>query len=104
MLSSYRGNANATSPQASNKPILVEFTSGGGPCTPLSEVPAGTVNGVNPTFTLTQTPCTGSLLLQVNGLIMKPIVAYTIAAGTITFDAGYIPQTGDELYATYQYG
>ena len=103
MLSSYRGNAGATSPQASNKPIYVTFSGGSGPGVPIGEVPAGTIDGANAIFTLTQTPISGSLLLQSNGTILKPALGYTLSGLTITYLTTYIPQVGDILYANYQY-
>jgi hypothetical protein len=65
------------------------------------ESPSGTINGVNPTFTLANTP-TG-LSLYKNGLRQAAGAGndYTLAAATITFLAGNIPQTGDVLMADY---
>lgn len=105
MLSSYRGNSNATSPQVSDKPILVTF---GGDPPPTrddfigNETPAGTVNGVNVTFTLANVPDPAAfLMLFNNGILQMQGDAYTLSGDTITFDAGAIPQTGDELRAFY---
>lgn len=69
-----------------------------------SEVPAGTVNGSNATFTLASTPTAGSVLLYKNGLRQKAGGGndYTLATDTITFLAGNIPQTGDNLLADYE--
>ena len=61
------------------------------------ETPSGTINGVNATFTLSHEPAL--TLLIYNGRILKPSVGYTQSNGTITFDSGYIPQTGDVLEA-----
>jgi len=63
------------------------------------EVPAGTINGVNATFTLSAIPT--SLILIVNGLVLTEGVDYTLSGSTITFLAGAIPQVGDSLLAYY---
>lgn len=75
--------------------------SGGG--TPIGEVPSGTIDGANDTFTLSQTPISGTLILQKDGMTLKPSVGYTISDATITFQVGYIPQVDDEIYANYSY-
>ena len=72
--------------------------------TPFQEVPSGTVNGTNPTFTLTNTPNTATLILTVNGVVQKPSADFTLSGATITFLSGAIPQTGALLQAFYQYG
>jgi hypothetical protein len=67
--------------------------------------PAGVIDGVNDTFTLTQAPeAPSDLILTKNGIVQKPGVGndYTIAAVTITFEPGNIPLLGDILLATYQ--
>lgn len=66
---------------------------------PSSETPSGTVNGSNDTFTLSVTPL--FLMLFVNGLKMRAGSGndYVLVDDTITFEAGAIPQTGDELEA-----
>jgi hypothetical protein len=67
------------------------------------EVPSGTVDGNNVTFTLAATPITGSLHLYVNGVRMKSGVGndYTISTDTITFATA--PLTGSVLLADYRY-
>lgn len=106
MLSSYRGNSNATSPQASDKPILVNFA-GGSPVVRAdfvgNEIPAGTVDGVNDTFTLASNPDPDAfLMLFINGMLQYAGgVNYTLSGTTITFAAASIPQTGDLLRAFY---
>jgi hypothetical protein len=68
-----------------------------------AETPAGSMNGVNATFTLSQAPSpASSLLLHRNGLLMKNGLDYTLAGGTVTFVAGAIPQSGDVLVASYR--
>jgi hypothetical protein len=77
---------------------------GGGHTHVYSEVPSGTVNGSNDTFTLAATPAAGTLRLYKNGLRQKAGAGndYTLATNTITFLAGNIPVTGDNLLADYE--
>lgn len=65
---------------------------------PALETPSGTINGANATFTLATTPPNGVMLFN-NGLFQYEGVAYAILGATITFQAGYIPQTGDVVRA-----
>ena len=66
-----------------------------------NEVPAGTVNGVNATFTLATAPNPAdSLNLYVNGQRFKVTEDYTLAGLTITFVVA--PETGDLLLADYR--
>ena len=48
----------------------------------VNEVPSGTINGSNGTFTLAFTPV--KLMLYVDGLALTPIVDYTISGTTLT--------------------
>lgn len=68
------------------------------------ETPGGTVNGTNPTFTLANTPVSGTVAVYVDGVRMAVGGAadYTIATSTITFNASAIPQTGDVVVCDYQ--
>lgn len=66
---------------------------------PYVEVPSGTVNGTNAVFTLQRKPQV--LLVVRNGVVLKEGVGYTLSDKTITFQAGYIPQPGDNLVAVY---
>jgi hypothetical protein len=70
-----------------------------------SETPAGTINGTNDAFTLANTPTTGTLRLFKNGIRQRAGSGndYTLAADTITFEAGNVPQTGDILLADYKH-
>lgn len=63
----------------------------GGPIT--LETPTGDVDGVNDEFDCSAPPIQVFLrkLLQLEG------TDYTVAINTVTFDAGNIPQTGDEI-------
>jgi hypothetical protein len=68
-----------------------------------AETPVGVINGVNAVFTLANTPIGSSLQLFKNiGLTVEGI-AYSRAANVVTFNAGYIPQTGDSLVAFYRF-
>jgi hypothetical protein len=70
-----------------------------------AEVPSGTVNGVNAVFTLQTAPSPAqSLQFAVNGVIQKPGVDFTLSSDTVTFLAGAIPETGDELLSWYRSG
>jgi len=69
------------------------------------ETPAGTKNGVNKTFTLSQTPITQSLLVAWAGLWLKQVgsspqeLQYTISGTTLTL--GSAPAVGHDLTAQY---
>lgn len=67
------------------------------------EIPSGTVNGTNATFTLAYTPTAGTEMVFVNGILMNSGSGndYTISSGTITFLSGSIPQTGDVVLVSY---
>jgi hypothetical protein len=92
----------------------VTLTDGGGgsitiaatALTYVSETPAGTLNGVNKTFTLSCTPSAGSLKLFLNGVEQlaigigsPPVVDYSLIAATIAFTVA--PKSSDELIAQY---
>ena len=66
-----------------------------------NEAPSGTINGVNDTFTLANTPVVGSVMLYRNGLRQKESLHFTISGGTITMLSGNIPSTGNWLMADY---
>jgi len=73
---------------------------GGGGATHRYEVPAGTVDGANVTFTITYTPVSGSLLLFYNGLLLKGGGNdYTLSSKTITFTEA--PHAEALLFAVY---
>ncbi len=67
------------------------------------ETPSGTVNGSNVTFTLANTPISGSEEVFLNGMLMDAggTNDYTISTNTITFTAGATPQTGDKIRVNY---
>ena len=68
------------------------------------EVPSGSVNGSNVTFTLANTPVAGSEQVYLNGLLQDPGAgnSYTIAGSTITFLSA--PLTNDEIHVSYATG
>jgi hypothetical protein len=67
------------------------------------ETPAGSINGVNPVFTLAQSPSpAGSLAVFRNGIRTKSGLDYTSSGNSITFVGGYLPQTGDVLQCSYR--
>jgi hypothetical protein len=69
----------------------------------MNEVPSGTINGVNVTFTILNTPIGGQIMLYLNGQYMTAGAGedYTISGSTITMAAPLIP--GDKIRANYQY-
>jgi hypothetical protein len=66
------------------------------------ETPTGTINGVNTTFTLANTPIVNTEQVFLNGLLLEPGAGndYTISGATITMLI--VPATGDRLKANYQ--
>jgi hypothetical protein len=66
------------------------------------ETPTGTINGVNTTFTLANTPILNTEQVFLNGLLQEPGagIDYTISGATITMLN--VPQTGDRLKVNYQ--
>lgn len=87
--------------------VFVNGTSG--PCGGASpqfsdgEVPGGTIDGNNTTFTLANVPSpAASLALFRNGMAQQASVDYTLTGSTIQFQAGAVPQPGDVLLAWYR--
>ena len=68
----------------------------------INEVPSGTINGVNVTFTILNTPI-GQIMLYLNGQYLAPGAGedYTISTATITLAVA--PIVGDKLRVNYQY-
>lgn len=66
------------------------------------ETPSGTVNGVNVTFTLANTPTAGSEEVFINGMLQDVGAGndYTISAGTITMLTA--PLTGEKIRVNYR--
>ena len=80
----------------------------GGAVQVYSETPTGTCDGTNATFTLANTPTTGTLRLFKNGVRLAAGAGadYTLSAATITFAAGSKPcQNGasDVVLADYNH-
>ena len=66
-----------------------------------NEVPTGAPNGILVTFTLANTPTSGTLRLYLNGVRQAPTSDYTLATATITMVVP--PATGDTLLADYNH-
>lgn len=64
---------------------------------PTQETPVGTIDGVNPTFTISRSPA--FLMLFRNGVKLEDGIGFIRTGTTITFQAGYIPFAGDVLRA-----
>jgi hypothetical protein len=70
-----------------------------------AELPAGTINGTNLTFTLANTPSpAASLMLFKNGVLLTQGVDYALSGATVTFTSTTVaPQAGDSLTASYRH-
>ena len=69
-----------------------------------AEVPSGTVDGSNGTYSLGAAPNpVASLQVFRNGILQKLGSDYSLTDSTITFVGTSIPQTGDTLQASYRY-
>ena len=66
-----------------------------------NEIPSGVIDSNNTSYTLANTPVTGSVTVFLNGLYQAPGsgLDYTISGSTITFSKA--PHTGSDLYACY---
>ncbi|HZQ50873.1 MAG TPA: hypothetical protein VFB14_01690 [Bryobacteraceae bacterium] len=82
-------------------------TTGTGPAAAFvdSEVPTGSINGTNLTFTLANAPNpSASLKLYKNGVLLAQGVDYSLSGATITFlSTKATPQSGDSLLASYRH-
>jgi hypothetical protein len=68
-----------------------------------AELPAGTLNGSNASFTLSAVPApTSSLYLYRNGVLQKAGLDYNLSGNSLQFLAGSTPQPGDTLLASYR--
>jgi hypothetical protein len=65
-----------------------------------AEVPSGSINSSNTSFTLANTPVTGTVKVYRNGLRQIVGTDYTISGTTITYL--YAPTTGDSIVTDYQ--
>jgi hypothetical protein len=70
----------------------------------VNEAPAGSIDGSNPTFTLSQTPSAGTLMVFKNGLLqnISPSGDLTVNGSILTFGLAAVPTPGDSLQAVYQ--
>jgi hypothetical protein len=67
-----------------------------------NEIPSGSINGSNTTFTLANSPSpASSLRLHKNGLRLLPTTHYSLSGSTITIAVA--PATGDNLVADYRF-
>ena len=66
-----------------------------------NETPSGTQNGANTTFTLANTPKSGSLRLYRNGQRLKEGSGYSLSVATLTITPA--PESDEELLADYRY-
>ncbi len=66
-----------------------------------SEIPSGTINGINVTFMLANLPLPGTLALYQEGARLSTGIDYTLSAVTITFITA--PKPGDLLLADYRF-
>lgn len=65
----------------------------------INEVPSGSINSSNVTFTLSATPSSGKLELYLNGVRQKPTNDYSLSTNTITMVSA--PTTGSTMLASY---
>lgn len=65
------------------------------------ETPSGSMNGSNVTFTLANTPVSGTEQVFLNGILQEPGAGndYTISGGTITYASA--PTSSDRIRVTY---
>jgi hypothetical protein len=69
-----------------------------------AEVPAGTMDGSNATFTVAAAPSpAASLQLFKNGALLTITRDYTLSGSTITLFGTAIPQSGDKVQAFYRH-
>jgi uncharacterized protein YoxC len=70
-----------------------------------AEMPGGSANGTNLTFTLASAPNpTASLKIYKNGVLLSQGGDYSVSGSSITFaGTATAPQTGDSLLATYRH-
>ncbi len=84
----------ATNPPTSSSATFVD-----------SEIPGGSIDGVNSTFTLVNAPSpASSLMLTRNGILLLAGQDYSLSSSTLTFLNGARPVSGDALLASYRMG
>lgn len=68
----------------------------------IQEVPSGTIDGTNRTFTTSKSPYANSYLtLYLDGVAQTQGVDYSLVGQTIYFAALSVPRAGDSLLCTY---
>ena len=68
-----------------------------------AEVPGGTLDGVNTTFTLANSPNpASSVAIFRNGMLLRLTGDFTLTGNTIVFVSGAVPQPADSLVASYR--
>ncbi len=67
----------------------------------LSQVPTGTVDGVNDTFAIANAVNTNSESIYINGLLQYPTTHYTLTGTSLVFVTP--PSIGDNLFAKWVY-
>lgn len=77
----------------SNKPTIPNYC--------INDTPAGTIDNVNTTFTLSYTPVAGKLMLFQDHQLLIEGTDYTVSSATITFTVA--PNNGSVIRAIYQY-
>ena len=89
-------NITVDSSDSANPIVAASFT----PTTPYAEVPSGSVDGFNVTFTLAHTPLyPSSVIIVIDGVTQYYIIDYTVSGATITFT--YAPMSGSTIFAYY---
>ena len=69
-----------------------------------NEIPSGTINGTNVTFTLAHTPTSGTVRLFKNGQLLTPTTDYTVSSGVVTMVVAPTTfPTTDVLLSNYNY-
>lgn len=87
--------ARRRSPEGSVPPVIFHYHQ--------EEVPTGTVNGTNTSFTLTYAPSpAASLELEVDGLTYFQGTHYTLSSNTVVYVTAFTPQTSQLHYARYR--
>ena len=66
------------------------------------ETPSGAINGSNVTFTLANTPISGSVVLWLNGLRLRSGAANDFTVSGVTITMNYAPASGDSLISDYR--
>ena len=83
----------------------IYIIAGGGGGVGMQESPAGLVDGTNAIFSLSSLPSSSaSVTVFVDGLIVPQGTGYAASGQQITFNAGFIPQPSQDVYAFYLVG